>query len=75
MINSFHHKVFNRFKEPISEQIQLIQRRNCHSNQTIVNNKNDKFKQLINEGPSLGDFIRSSSVQTLKLKRDDDEPR
>jgi hypothetical protein len=81
MISSFNCKVSSRFKEPSAIFINLIQRRRC-SNDINVNSKNDKFKQLIKDGPSLGDFIQSSSstnsinsVKQLKLTRSDDEPR
>ena len=76
MINSFNFKV-TRFKESTFILInQINQRKQCSS--VIANeNKNDKFKQLIKDGPSLGDFIRSTnhSIDRLKLKRADDEPR
>lgn len=74
-LSNYYHKVF-KLKEP-----SFILIRNCQNltnSQDSIQNKNDKFKKLIKEGPSLGDFIESSSInryRNLKLKREDDEPR
>lgn len=56
---------------PLRIRIGQITKRNC-SNE----NGNEKFRQLIKDGPSLGDFIRSGdAVKQLRLKREDEEPR
>lgn len=72
MISSLHHQI-SRFKELSFVFIRAnLGRRQCSTN----NDKTVKFRELIKDGPSLGDFIQSSStIKQLRLKREDDEPR